>query len=57
MSSNQDYLRPQKHDKERILPLKNVTYIMPLEEVDNHAENKSNIQQDNQFQSDKPQPS
>lgn len=50
MSSDQNYLRPQKHDKERILPLKNVTYIMPLAEVkDNQAENtKSNIQQDDQ---------
>jgi len=50
MSSNQDYLRPQKHDEEKILPLKNVIYIAPSVEVkDNQAENtKSNIQQDDQ---------
>jgi hypothetical protein len=57
MSSDQNYLRPQRHDKERIRPLKNITYIMPLVEVkDTYTESaESNIQKENQFQSNSSQ--
>jgi Leucine-rich repeat (LRR) protein len=42
LSSDQNYLQPQKHDKARIHPLKNITYIAPLEGKNTDA--KSNVQ-------------
>jgi len=39
VNSAQNYLQPQKHDKEKIHPLKNVTYITPLESQDTYTEN------------------
>ncbi|CAG8750328.1 44743_t:CDS:10 [Gigaspora margarita] len=38
VSSGQNYLQPQNHDKNRIHPLKNVTYVTPLESQ--NAENE-----------------
>ena len=45
MSSDQSYLRPQKHDKERIRPLKNITYIIPLENQNTHAKDDIRTEQ------------
>ena len=56
MSSDQNYLQPQKHDKARIHPLKNITYITPLEGQGNYADTKSNIP-NNQPKLSKTQPS
>jgi hypothetical protein len=51
MSLDQNYLRPQKHDKERIRPLINITYITSLVEVKDTAKNdKNSIQKDDQLQ-------
>jgi len=54
VSSDWSNLQPQKHDKEKIHPLKNITYITPLEGQNTDAENDI---QNEQPQSNKPQPS
>lgn len=54
VSSDKNYLQPQKHDKARIHPLKNVTYVTPLEGQNTDAENDV---QNEQPQSPLPQPS
>ena len=53
VGSDKNYLQPQRHDKERIHPIKNITYITPLEGQNTNTENNSRSEQP---QSDKPQP-
>lgn len=55
LSSNPNFLQPQKHGKEKVNPLKDIAYITPLVKLkDAHTENtKNNVQQENQFQSGK----